>query len=76
MNKQRRLLDRHGKVVRVGDIVKWEQESGDKLLILTGKIISVDDYVRVETSKGDVVELLWPYDLPDAEIEKVNSKDN
>ena len=73
MNKERKLVDRHGEEVRIGDTVKWQQESGNKLIAFTGKIESIDDYIRIETSKGDIFELLWPYDLPDAQIEKINS---
>jgi len=71
MNEQRILLDRNGNVVNIGDVVRWEQESGDRLLILQGKVLSIKDSIRVETPTGDFIDLLWPYDLPDAQIEKV-----
>jgi|GEM_PF-4571701 len=71
MDEQRTLLDRNGNVVNVGDTVQWEQESGDRLLILQGKVLSIEDSIRVETPTGDFIDLLWPYDLPDAQIEKV-----
>lgn len=71
MNEQRILLDRNGNVVNIGDTVQWEQESGDRLLILQGKVLSIKDSIRVRTSTGDFIDLLWPYDLPDAQIEKV-----
>lgn len=73
MNKERKILDRHGELVRVGDIVQWEQESGNKLLVQRGEILSIDDSIHLRTSKGDHVELMWPYDLPDAQIEKISS---